>query len=75
MPWRLFWIANIGSALIWAPALLLLGSGLSAITRLTGAPKGWHVVVSIAFVLVVMAGLWVAHKYGWFDRVARYFGR
>ena len=47
MPWRLFWFANVGSALIWAPALLLLGSGLSVVTKLLGAPKDWHVTASI----------------------------
>jgi len=75
MPWRQFWIANVGSALIWAPALLLLGSTLTVVTKLLGTPKHWHLAASIVAVIAVMALLWAARKYGWFDRVGRYFGR
>ncbi|HUO92824.1 MAG TPA: DedA family protein [Rhizomicrobium sp.] len=76
MPWRLFWVANVGSALIWAPALLLLGSaGLGVISRLLAVPKGWHLTVTVTVIVAVMALIWAAHKYGLFGRVTRYLGR
>jgi len=76
MPWRTFWFANIGSALIWAPALLFLGSaGLGVITRLLSVPKGWHLTVFATIIVAVMALIWAAHRYGLFGRVTRHFGR
>ena len=70
---RQFWFANIGSALIWAPALLLLGTELARIVRLMGAPKGSHIVWAIGAAVVAVALLWVARRYGLFDRLARYW--
>lgn len=74
MPWRLFWYANIGSALVWAPALLLLGTALTAVSRRL-SPHGWHLVLSIAGVLIVMAILWAMRRYGVFDSLARRWSR
>lgn len=75
MSWRQFWFANIGSALVWAPSLLLLGTSLAEITRALGAPKGWHLIISIAAVVALMAAVWVAHRWGLIERAGRYFGR
>jgi undecaprenyl-diphosphatase len=75
MTWPQFWFANIGSALIWAPALLLLGTGLARMTREMGTPKGWHVIAEIAAAVVVVALLWIARRYGLFDRIARFWER
>jgi membrane protein DedA with SNARE-associated domain len=72
MSWRQFWFANIGSALIWAPALLLLGTGFTVAMRWLGAPRGWHLTLSIAGVAVFMVLIWALQKYGVFDRVTRY---
>jgi membrane protein DedA with SNARE-associated domain len=72
MSWRQFWFANIGSALIWAPSLLLLGSGFAIVTRSLGAPKGWHLVVTIAAAVVLMAAIWFMRKNGVFGRVTRF---
>jgi membrane protein DedA with SNARE-associated domain len=75
MPWGKFWFANIASAFIWAPALLLLGGSLTAIIKLLGAPKGWHVTVTIGVVIVLMGAIWFLRKNGYLARFARYFGR
>lgn len=71
MSWRQFWLANIGSALIWAPSLLLLGTALAATTRALGAPSGWHLVLTILVVVAVMAALWASHKYAAYKRLSR----
>ncbi len=75
MTWPQFWFANIGSAFVWAPALLLLGTALAWLTRVLGAPKGWHVTATIIVAVVVVALLWVARRYGVLDRIARYWER
>jgi membrane protein DedA with SNARE-associated domain len=75
MTWRQFWLANIGSAIIWAPALLLFGTGLAQITRLMGAPRGWHITAAVAAVVAVMLLVWLAQRYGLIERATRYFDR
>jgi undecaprenyl-diphosphatase len=64
-----FWIANIGSALIWAPALLLLGTGFSRAVEAIGAAHGWRLTISIALVIVCMVAIWAAERYGLIDRI------
>ena len=75
MSWKEFWFANIGSALIWAPALLLFGTALTVITKAMGAPRGWHLTVSIAAVVVVMVLVWGLQKLGIFERLGRSWSR
>lgn len=70
MSWRQFWFANVGSALIWAPALLLLGSSFTAVTKALVARHEMHMAVSVGGVVVVMALIWAGHKFGIFDRIA-----
>ncbi len=54
-----FWIANIGSAVVWAPALLLPGAIFGKLIE----RFGWkHLLVPLAvalFVAVIVAGLWL----------------
>jgi membrane protein DedA with SNARE-associated domain len=70
MPRRQFWFANIGSALVWAPSLLLLGTALTeAFRRIT--PHGWHLTLSIAAVVALMALIWALERFGFFDRFVR----
>jgi membrane protein DedA with SNARE-associated domain len=74
MPWRQFWFANIGSALLWAPALLFFGMGLKAgFTRF--APHGWHLTATIVGVVVLMGLVWALRRYGAFDWVGRRWAR
>lgn len=73
MSWRQFWFANIGSAIVWAPTLLLFGTSLAMMTKSLGAPKGWHIAASIGAVVVLMVLYWVARRAGWLDRLSRYW--
>lgn len=57
-----FWIANIGSALIWAPALLLPGVAFGHLVEHFGLK---HLLVPLAATLVaiaILAGLWLARR-------------
>jgi len=69
MNWRQFWFANIGSALIWAPALLLLGTGFRRAAEAIGAAHGWRLAVSIGAVIACAVALWAAQRVGLFGRV------
>jgi membrane protein DedA with SNARE-associated domain len=69
MPWRQFWFANVASALIWAPALLLLGTFFRQMTKYVGAARGWHVAISVVLVLLFMALVWALRRYKVFDRL------
>jgi len=71
MPWRLFWIANVGSALIWAPALLLLGTSFRVTVRALGVRHGAQLAFSAAAVVVLMALIWAARRYRWTDALQR----
>lgn len=75
MTWRQFWFANIGSALIWAPALLLFGSTLAVLFKRIGPHHGWHWMLTIAAVVALGAAVWVARKYDLMSRAARFWGR
>ncbi|HWU24882.1 MAG TPA: DedA family protein [Rhizomicrobium sp.] len=75
MSWTQFWFANIGSALIWAPALLLLGTVLASLVRELGAPRGWHLTFAIAGAIIAAVLLWAVRKYGFLERIARYWER
>ena len=75
MSWRQFWFANIGSALIWAPSLLLLGAVLNLTTKALGAPREWHLTATIAAIITLMALIWAFRKYGVFDRIGRHLSR
>jgi membrane protein DedA with SNARE-associated domain len=68
---RYFWFANIGSALIWAPALLLVGTGFSRAFEAISARHGWHLVVTAAAVIACMIAIWVAERFHLFDRLKR----
>jgi membrane protein DedA with SNARE-associated domain len=69
MGWREFWIANIGSALIWAPALLLVGSGSRRAIEAIGAVHGWRIVITAAVVILCMIAIWAAERFGLFGRL------
>jgi membrane protein DedA with SNARE-associated domain len=71
MGWREFWIANIGSALIWAPALLLVGSGSRRAIEAIGAAHGWRIVITAAVVIVCMFAIWLAERFGLLGRFGR----
>jgi membrane protein DedA with SNARE-associated domain len=69
MGWPQFWIANIGSALIWAPALLLVGTGVRRAIEAIGAAHGWRIVISVAVVIASMIAIWAAEHFGLLGRL------
>jgi len=73
MTWREFWFANIASALIWAPSLLLFGTSLAMLVKYFGVPHGWHWALAISIAVILMAFIWAARKFGLFERAARYW--
>ena len=74
MGWTQFWIANIGSALIWAPALLLGGTGFRRAAEAIGAAHGWRLTASVALVVVCMLAIWVAERFRVLDRLRAFRG-
>jgi membrane protein DedA with SNARE-associated domain len=75
MPWRQFWIANIGSALVWAPALLLLGTSFRATLTAIGLKHGEQLGFSVVGVIILMILIWVGERYGLFAPVRRFWLR
>lgn len=69
MSWRQFWIANIGSALIWAPALLLLGTSFRIILKALGIRRGEELTISVVAVVLLMVLVAAAHRYRLLDRL------
>ena len=69
MQWRKFWIANIGSALIWAPALLLLGTSVRVVLRAIGLRHGEQLGLGTGVVIILMILIWAAERYGWLAAV------
>ncbi|MGE0260231.1 MAG: DedA family protein [Alphaproteobacteria bacterium] len=63
MPPRLFWIANVTSALVWAPMLLLAGDALArAGERLVGSEGMILLVVGGTTLAGIIAALWAAFR-------------
>ncbi|HEX3431374.1 MAG TPA: DedA family protein [Rhizomicrobium sp.] len=71
MPWRQFWIANVGSALVWAPALLLVGTSFRVTLQALGVKHGEQLGVSAIAAIGVMILIWAARQYKWIDTVRR----
>ncbi|MGH6876973.1 MAG: DedA family protein [Rhizomicrobium sp.] len=69
MSWPQFWIANIGSALVWAPALLLVGTSFREILRALGLRHGEPIALGIGAVVLVMILIGTAWHFGLFDRM------
>ena len=67
MPWSQFWIANIGSALIWAPALLLLGTSFREILRALGLRHGAPDRLAIGGAVLSDRVIGVAYRFGSFE--------
>jgi len=69
MPWSQFWIANVGSALIWAPALLLVGTSFREILRALGLRHGAPIALAFGGAVLFTVLIGTAYHFGFFDRV------
>lgn len=68
MPRGRFWVANILSALIWAPALMIPGAIAGYAAGLLGAHKTWKIALAVAGVVAAMALIWFARRAGLFGK-------
>ena len=75
MSWRQFWIANIGSALVWAPALLLLGTSFRMMVRAIGLQHGEQLGFSALGIIILMILVWAAERYGLLAAIQRIWAR
>jgi membrane protein DedA with SNARE-associated domain len=66
MPARGFWLTNVLSALVWAPALLLPGIFVVWTARLLHVPAQWRLAICAGAIATVVALIWVARKLKWF---------
>ncbi|HSZ73372.1 MAG TPA: DedA family protein [Rhizomicrobium sp.] len=68
LPGLQFWTANIASALIWAPAMLVPGIlGVKA-AELSGGDKLIKILIGASAVVVVAVLAYAARRYKWFER-------
>jgi len=56
MPARRFWAANLGSAMVWAPGILLQGAIIGAILKQSGFDMGLLALAVIVLAAVCVAG-------------------
>jgi membrane protein DedA with SNARE-associated domain len=78
MRWGEFWLANVGSALVWAPSLMLLGTILRRLAHILGARHEWVLITSVLLAIALLALIWAARQYrvmnwlrGWLGHEAR----
>jgi membrane protein DedA with SNARE-associated domain len=57
-----FWIANIASALIWAPAVMFLGSGIVLFARYLPVSGPWKIAIGAALLAGTGILSWLAHR-------------
>jgi membrane protein DedA with SNARE-associated domain len=68
LPGLQFWAANISSAIIWAPAMLLPGVlGVKA-AELSGGDRLIKILIGASAVVVVAVLAYAARHYKWFER-------
>jgi membrane protein DedA with SNARE-associated domain len=65
MPRRQFWVWNIGSAFVWAPAVVFSGAALGAVVEAVWAGKEWGVAAAAVTAAAVIACVWAARRRGW----------
>jgi undecaprenyl-diphosphatase len=75
MPWRQFWIANVGSALVWAPALLLVGTSFRVTVRALGVKHGEQLGFTAAVIVALMLLIWAAREFKWIEALRRAWAR
>jgi membrane protein DedA with SNARE-associated domain len=69
MPTRKFWFANVASAFLWAPALMLFGTFIHKIIEWMGTAHGMRLVVGGAVVVAIMIAIWVWPRFQVRDRI------
>ncbi len=62
MPPLPFWIANITSALIWAPAVMFFGSALVLLARYLPVSGPWKIAIVAAALFAATVLGWLTHR-------------
>lgn len=63
MPARPFWVANVLSAVIWAPGVLVPGALLGFAAQTFARGKTWFAVAAVVLVVLGVVGAWIAHAH------------
>ncbi|MBU6444434.1 MAG: DedA family protein [Alphaproteobacteria bacterium] len=63
MPPLPFWFSNIASAVIWAPALLLLGSAVVLFVGHLPASGFWKVIVGGLLLVFLVSATWLTNRW------------
>jgi len=66
-----FWLANVASAVVWAPALLVPGSMAVWASRLAIIPEAARPYVVIGVLLAIVGGFWLLQRSRWFGLFSR----
>lgn len=69
MPVSRFWFANIGSACIWVPALLIPGAVAGYVLAELGEHGKWKLALAAALTVALGTGLWLARRLGYFQKL------
>jgi membrane protein DedA with SNARE-associated domain len=72
MPSRTFWIANVTSAFVWAPALLIPGLIAVRFSRLSGIPPAARPYAAVAAIAVILGAVWLLQRFRWFGLFDRW---
>ena len=68
MPIARFWVANVASALVWAPALLLPGVLAGLFVQTLHVAKDVEWLLLAALLASIFGAIWAAKRYGIFGR-------
>jgi membrane protein DedA with SNARE-associated domain len=63
MPTGRFWVANVASALVWAPSLLFPGALLGMAAETTAMGHSYLPIVLVVLGLVGLVALWITKRY------------
>lgn len=63
MPAGYFWLANIGSAILWAPAVALPGMAAATIWPILDREQGWQPYALLAAILLLAVAAWLYWTY------------
>ena len=67
MPARPFWLSNVGSACLWAPAMLLPGSSIVWITENLPTSPAWKLALGTLLVAGMACVIYIVHRQ-WFSK-------
>jgi membrane protein DedA with SNARE-associated domain len=68
MPTGKFQVANVASALIWAPALLIPGAIAERAISQVDFHGPWKAIVAVIAMVVLAVGIWFAKRLGYFGK-------